>query len=756
MKEDEGDVEIQATSTKDEGAKDSLNNGKAKPDQGRGVSENAASAIEREGEDPETNLAMQPGAEVSAPIQSENEETDDEAYLSADETFSEGPYVSGTPPQSPQRMPASEERSSHDTSGVSSPVSAKYNREDEGCLSSPSDEPTSPSTPASKEGNSGEEMYTVKDLDTGKRYVLEKAYRIKDLDSGQEFIVDGEQMNNNEKEIRSLIQIDTGEHLTMSQFERNIGLQSPLVREMYRRGGSEGDSDVDRVSDDEDEEEESVERGHDGNPMNRWIKKGFRNLRSKALGALADVDVELPGGSRWPKRQEQDTKETSSPSSQTTEQEYWQPGGGAGKPVKVNVQKKIYKEFTDLRMIQELGAHKGAVWSMKFSLDAQYLATAGQDEMVRVWTVISNPTKTTTTAESSDAEGTCCQPFFEERPHRLFVGHKADVLDLCWSKTQFLLSSSMDKTVRLWHISMNECLRVFHHTDFVTSIQFNPMDDKYFLSGSLDEKVRLWNIPEQTVTDWVNIHEMVTSTCFSPDGKKAVIGSYKGKCRFYSIEENQFEYITQIDVKNARGKNSRGKKITGIEYMPGVDRFLLITSNDSRIRMYDGFTLCCKYKGHKNANSQISSTFSSGGGFITCGSEDGCVYIWSTINSFIPSVNPFYTGYRRDKNASFEAFLAHDDIVTTALFAPQSTRRTSSPSLLPGMAPPTKAAEALVQPSLKRLGLNKSRADQQREEAQKAGEAAVAAAAAVGQIIITSGYSGEIRVFENLGLPLWL
>lgn len=29
------------------------------------------------------------------------------------------------------------------------------------------------------------------------------------------------------------------------------------------------------------------------------------------------------------------------------------------------------------------------------------------------------------------------------------------------STTQFLLSASMDKTVRLWHVSMDECLRVF-------------------------------------------------------------------------------------------------------------------------------------------------------------------------------------------------------------------------------------------------------------------------------------------------------
>ena len=46
-------------------------------------------------------------------------------------------------------------------------------------------------------------------------------------------------------------------------------------------------------------------------------------------------------------------------------------------------------------------------------------------------------------------------------PHRSYAGHEADVLDVAWSRSQFLLSASMDKTVRLWHISMPDCLRVF-------------------------------------------------------------------------------------------------------------------------------------------------------------------------------------------------------------------------------------------------------------------------------------------------------
>lgn len=38
----------------------------------------------------------------------------------------------------------------------------------------------------------------------------------------------------------------------------------------------------------------------------------------------------------------------------------------------------------------------------------------------------------------------------------------------------FTLSSSMDKTVRLWHVSQKECLCCFQHIDFVTAISFHP------------------------------------------------------------------------------------------------------------------------------------------------------------------------------------------------------------------------------------------------------------------------------------------
>ena len=98
--------------------------------------------------------------------------------------------------------------------------------------------------------------------------------------------------------------------------------------------------------------------------------------------------------------------------------------------------------------------------------------------------------------------------------------------------------------------------------------------------------------------------------------------------------------IFQIDTVSLifRSKNGRtGRKVTGIAAMPGEDR-ILITSNDSRIRLYDlrDLSLVCKYKGYTNVSSPIKACFSPDGRYITSGSENQCVFLWST--NHVPQV----------------------------------------------------------------------------------------------------------------------
>ncbi|KPL97557.1 WD repeat-containing protein 44-like protein [Sarcoptes scabiei] len=405
--------------------------------------------------------------------------------------------------------------------------------------------------------------------------------------------------------------------------------------------------------------------------------------------------------------------------------------------IKVN-HKRGSADFDGLKLIQEINDCKGAIWCMKFSNCSQLLAAAGQDHLLRVYCsqkswkyftqlrnkasgqhVSPNSTKEHSSNGSSDSFGrktqkssysrngslnTCdshnnsssssnssalAKEFYkdedntlsEEGPLLLFTiyrGHTADVLDLAWSKNHFLLSSSMDKTVRLWHITRIECLCTFRHIDFVTTIQFHPRDDRYFLSGSLDGKLRLWNIPDKRVTLWNEVpplstqrgsnnsnnssesnmipsHGLITASSFVQNGKFAVIGTYDGRIIFYTTD--QLKYFTQIHVNNKNVGSSnqsgatrrfRSNKVTGIESIDANNK-ILVTTNDSRLRLYDlrDLSLTCKYKGCINQSSQIKASVSHDHKYIICGSENNSFYIWRIQdNSTI--------GQRRDRNKQYE------------------------------------------------------------------------------------------------------
>eukprot|EP00898_Chlorokybus_atmophyticus_P007755 jgi/Chlat1/7981/Chrsp7S07742 len=648
-----------------------------------------------------------------------------------------------------------------------------------------------------------------------------QVFRIKDLDTGKKFIVDegagGEELN-------WVKDLQTGQEFSLKEFEQSLGL-SPILQEVERRERlreygyrSEGEHvlALETRGDSASDSEPHGDSAH--KKKRRFTLKGMRKKlanvsaaakhRSRGTGSLPSTSPKssfhsppldpAPGpgiapkpidiGGRVDDIREEEPPSTARPYSPPPQRKppppppedtAQQPAPSTSAPtpqrapphapksnsssIKVSVRKKNFKEFTNLQLMQELKEHTGPVWTMKFSLDGQYLASAGQDFVVRVWSVAyrspmlgrgraGHTEAATANQQNSGSPGSSEHLLqFAEEPHRVYFGHKADVLDLCWSKTNFLLSASMDKTVRLWHISINECLRIFTHNDFVTAVDFNPVDDKYFLSGSLDEKIRIWNIPDHHVTDWLDVSEMITAATYAPDGKVAVVGTYKGKCRFYGTEGNKFEYVTQIDVRSTRGKNARGKKITGLQFMPGDNNAsqLLVTSNDSRLRIYDRYTLRCKYKGLRNAASQIRASFSAFGDYIISGSEDEHCYIWSTANAYIPSsMNPVHSSYRKDKNSSYECFTAHDNIVTVAIFAPPAMigsrpKFVTAPDTLGVGSPSTRGRFSLVGKA----------ADEQIRAAEAAGQAAFSHGMGVNQVIITAGYNGDIRTFANVGLP---
>ncbi|KAJ5841333.1 Oxo-4-hydroxy-4-carboxy-5-ureidoimidazoline decarboxylase [Penicillium rubens] len=315
------------------------------------------------------------------------------------------------------------------------------------------------------------------------------------------------------------------------------------------------------------------------------------------------------------------------------------------------------------------GDHTGkAVWALMFSKDGKYLAAAGQDRKVRVWTVIATPEERedangdeeATPVDAQDTSGLKA-PVFQPVPVQVYEGHTGSILDLSWSKVCMLKAFNSKGNGRA-------------DLDFVTSIQFHPRDDRFFLAGSLDTKLRLWSIPDKSVAFVTAVPDMITAVAFTPDGRYSIAGCLNGMLNIYDTEG--LKVSAQIHVRSARGRNAKGSKITGIDTMmvpkddakddTERDIKLLVTSNDSRIRLYDfnDRSLEAKFRGNENTCSQIRATFTNDGKYIICGSEDRRAYVW-----------PIGSVQRDSEKQAVEVFETQSAMVTAAIMAPVPTKQ---------------------------------------------------------------------------------
>jgi len=80
------------------------------------------------------------------------------------------------------------------------------------------------------------------------------------------------------------------------------------------------------------------------------------------------------------------------------------------------------------------------------------------------------------------------------QPYRQLTGHNHFVSDLALSQDNcFAISSSWDKTLRLWDLRTGTTSRLFQgHTKEVFSVAFSP-DNRQILSSGAERKIFLWN-----------------------------------------------------------------------------------------------------------------------------------------------------------------------------------------------------------------------------------------------------------------------
>jgi WD40 repeat protein len=77
-----------------------------------------------------------------------------------------------------------------------------------------------------------------------------------------------------------------------------------------------------------------------------------------------------------------------------------------------------------------------SIWTSRFSKDGRYLATAGQNCTIHIWKVIRDPERTDNIDVQDLSPHEPSVKVFHDSPVRTYADHKADILDLSWSKVR--------------------------------------------------------------------------------------------------------------------------------------------------------------------------------------------------------------------------------------------------------------------------------------------------------------------------------
>jgi WD40 repeat protein len=150
------------------------------------------------------------------------------------------------------------------------------------------------------------------------------------------------------------------------------------------------------------------------------------------------------------------------------------------------------------KAILTLEGHTDGIRGLAFSADGRLLASASQDNTLKLWVMDSGKERLT------------------------FTGHTARLYSVAFSPDgKTLASGSMDKTIKLWDVAGGREIRTLAgQGGDVRSVTFSP-DGKQLASAGTGGFVKLWDVASgREIADFKGHKGSVQYVAFSPDGSR--------------------------------------------------------------------------------------------------------------------------------------------------------------------------------------------------------------------------------------------
>jgi len=216
---------------------------------------------------------------------------------------------------------------------------------------------------------------------------------------------------------------------------------------------------------------------------------------------------------------------------------------------------------------------------------------------------------------------------------RRFVGHTGDVLSVAFSAdNRQIVSASRDRTIKLWN-TLAECKYTIvddGHTEWVSAVRFSPApQNPVIVSAGWDKKVKVWNLTNCKLrTDHIGHSGYLNVVTVSPDGSLCASGGRDGNAMLWDLNEGKHLYTLET-----------GDEIHALTFSP--NRYWLVAATGSAIKIWDLETkniidelrpeVVNPAGGKKKAKlpTVLSLAWSADGQTLFSGYSDHVIRVWS-------------------------------------------------------------------------------------------------------------------------------
>ncbi|XP_047330715.1 autophagy-related protein 16-like [Impatiens glandulifera] len=256
----------------------------------------------------------------------------------------------------------------------------------------------------------------------------------------------------------------------------------------------------------------------------------------------------------------------------------------------------------------KIPAHEGGCAAICFNYSSNKLISGGHNETIKIWDA-----NTSTLTQSLN-------------------GCLGSVLDLAITHdNKTLIAAASSNKLFVWDVTsgrMNHTLT--GHTDKVCAVDVNHVSSRHLVSAAYDRTIKVWDLQRGYCVNTIIFYSNCNALCFSLDGRTVFSGHVDGSIRLWDVQTGKL--LTEVAAHSG--------PITSVCVSRGGN-LILSSGRDNKHNLFDvnSLEICGSFKavGNNVASNWSRSCLSPDGSYLSSGSADGSVCIWSVSKGNVVS-----------------------------------------------------------------------------------------------------------------------